>query len=254
MRFFGLAQPAFVCGRRLLVGRPLVARRRIRRRGRIHPHPVDPHRPRDVLEPLLALILEGDVEPPCTSSCTRPETQIPPGSASASRRAATFTPSPHSSVPSMMMSPTLMPTRNSIRFAAGTSDVAVDHRTLELDGALHCCYDAGEFHQQAVAGDPDDATLVRLDLGIDERAPVRLPLGESAGIVRSHESTVARDIGHQDGREPPLHAILTRPAEALDKLQPGGTGLCRHHRSCLHRSSPILQHQPPRRENAPRGR
>ena len=132
--------------------------------------------------------------------------------------------------------------------------VAVDHRTLELDGALHCCYDAGEFHQQAVAGDPDDATLVRLDLGIDERAPVRLPLGESAGIVRSHESTVARDIGHQDGREPPLHAILTRPAEALDKLQPGGTGLCRHHRSCLHRSSPILQHQPPRRENAPRGR
>jgi hypothetical protein len=40
--------------------------------------------------------------------------QIPPGSARASSRAATLTPSPNMSLSSMMMSPTLMPMRNSI--------------------------------------------------------------------------------------------------------------------------------------------
>src|SRR5260370_140313 len=57
---------------------------------------------------------------PAASSCTRAETQIPPGSAKPSRRAATLTPSPKISPSSTTTSPTLMPTRNSIRRSGGS--------------------------------------------------------------------------------------------------------------------------------------
>jgi hypothetical protein len=54
---------------------------------------------------------------PAASLCTRAETQIPPGSAKPSRRAATFTPLPKMSPSSTTTSPTLMPIRNSIRLS-----------------------------------------------------------------------------------------------------------------------------------------
>src|SRR6516165_8556001 len=56
-----------------------------------------------------------------TWSRTTRLTQIPPGSARASRRAAMLTPSPYISRPSLMMSPTLIPMRSSIRRSGGTS-------------------------------------------------------------------------------------------------------------------------------------
>ena len=112
----------------------------------------------------------------------------------------------------MMMSPTLMPMRNSIRFSAGTSALRVDHAALNLDGAAHRVDDAGELHQQAVAGGLDDATAVLVDLGIDEFAPMRIPLGERALLVRTHKATVAGDIGRENGREPSRHALVGQSA------------------------------------------
>ena len=53
-------------------------------RGALEPHSVDPHRPSNVLELLLANILEGDFETPVDILLHPAETQIPPGSASAS--------------------------------------------------------------------------------------------------------------------------------------------------------------------------
>ena len=47
------------------------------------------------------------------------EMQTPPGSHSVSSRAAMLTPSPKISSPSMMMSPTLMPIRNTMRLSSG---------------------------------------------------------------------------------------------------------------------------------------
>jgi hypothetical protein len=47
--------------------------------------------------------------------------QIPPGSASASRRAAILTPSPKMSPSSTMTSPRLTPMRNLMRRSSGTS-------------------------------------------------------------------------------------------------------------------------------------
>ncbi len=58
---------------------------------------------------------------PRTYSSTLPETQIPPGSAMPSRRAAMLTPSPKMSPSCSTMSPTLMPTRNSSRRSARTA-------------------------------------------------------------------------------------------------------------------------------------
>ena len=49
------------------------------------------------------------------------ETHRPPGSQIDSRRAAMLTPSPKMSLPSMMMSPTLMPARNTMRLSSGVS-------------------------------------------------------------------------------------------------------------------------------------
>jgi hypothetical protein len=54
---------------------------------------------------LLADVFEGEIERPAASSCTRAETQMSPGSANPSSRAATLTPSPKMSPSSTTMSP-----------------------------------------------------------------------------------------------------------------------------------------------------
>ena len=56
-----------------------------------------------------------------TWSCTIADTQIPPGSATPSSRAAMLTPSPWMSPSSTMMSPELIPTRNSMRRSSGVA-------------------------------------------------------------------------------------------------------------------------------------
>src|SRR5215471_16842364 len=60
--------------------------------------------------------------------------QMPPGSAIPSRRAATLTPSPRMSSPSIRMSPRLIPIRDSIRRSCGTPFVLT---TPGGDFALH---------------------------------------------------------------------------------------------------------------------
>jgi hypothetical protein len=69
---------------------------------------------------LLAHFVEGDIELAGGISCARAETQIPPGSAKPSSRAAMLTPSPKMSPFSTTMSPTLIPTRHSMRWETGT--------------------------------------------------------------------------------------------------------------------------------------
>ena len=100
------------------------------------------------------------------SSRTVPEMQMPPGSASASSRAATLTPSPKMSSPSAMTSPTLTPMRNLMRRSPVASGFAVDHPTLHLGGTAHRIDDARKLHEQAAAGGFDDAAAVLLDLRV----------------------------------------------------------------------------------------
>ena len=56
-----------------------------------------------------------------TWSQARSEMHSPPGSQIDSSRAAMLTPSPKMSLPSMMMSPILMPMRKTMRLSSGTS-------------------------------------------------------------------------------------------------------------------------------------
>src|SRR5262252_3806403 len=75
------------------------------------------------------------------------ETQMPPGSASASKRAAILTPSPKMSPPSRMTSPRLIPHTKFDAALGGHVRFAVDHSALHLGSTAHRVHDAREFHQ-----------------------------------------------------------------------------------------------------------
>ncbi len=97
--------------------------------------------------------------------------QIPPGSASASIRAATFTPSPKMSSPSTMMSPTLMPMRNSMR----SSSAIPAFRFAMPSGRQRRSAPRprrSKLEQKAVAGRFDDAAGVFSDEAIHELTAV----------------------------------------------------------------------------------
>ena len=68
---------------------------------------------------LVADILEAHIETPMHLLTHRSRDADAAGSASASSRAATLTPSPAMSLPSTMMSPKLIPMRNSMRSSDG---------------------------------------------------------------------------------------------------------------------------------------
>ena len=132
---------------------------------------------------------------PRGSSCTRAETQIPPGSAMPSSRAATLTPSPKMSPSSTTMSPWLMPMRNSMRRSAATSALRSAISRLHRDGAAHRVDDAGELDQHPVAGGLDDAArdARRSSGSISSRRSARsarqralLVLARSAANTRRH--------------------------------------------------------------------
>jgi hypothetical protein len=117
-------------------------------------------------------------------SRTVPETQTPPGSASASSRAATLTPSPKMSSPSTITSPRLMPMRSLICCAS----IASGSRSIipRCTSAAQRIDDAGEFCQQAVAGGLDDAAMMLGDLRVDQLPSQRLETFERAFLVRPH--------------------------------------------------------------------
>jgi hypothetical protein len=50
-------------------------------------------------------------------------------------------------------------------------DVALDHRPLDFNGAVHCVDDTPELDDAAVAGALDDPTVVHGDGRIDQVAP-----------------------------------------------------------------------------------
>src|SRR6266851_4310326 len=81
------------------------------------------------------------------------------------------------------------------------ASVALSHAALDLDGAAHGVNHAGELDQHAVAGGLDDAAVMLLDLGVDQRPAVRPQLRERALLVGSHQPAVADHVRRQDGGE-----------------------------------------------------
>src|SRR5215469_15350196 len=144
-----------------------------------------------------------------TCSCAAALMQIPPGSASASRRAAMLTPSPKMSPSSMMMSLTLTPMRNSIRRHGG---IAGGHFALQLDGTAHGVNHTGEFNKEAVAGGFDDATAVLGDLGVAQLSEDRAQCRERALLIFAHQPRIASNINSEDRCQPALDPLSAHPA------------------------------------------
>ena len=112
-----------------------------------------------------------------------------------------FTPSPKMSSPSAMISPRLMPTRNSIRSSGWGDPVAIGHPPLHLRGAPDGVNDAGEFGQEAVAGVLHDPAPVLGDLRIDQLLEVSFEPLVRPLLVLPHQARVPRHIGGEDRGE-----------------------------------------------------
>ena len=184
---------------------------------------IDPHRPLDVLQRLLAHVLEGEVEPVADMVAHRCRRwRCRPARAMPSRRAATLTPSPKMSSPSTMTSPRLTPMRNSMRRSSRNIGVALAHVALDLGGAGDRIHDARELDQHAVAGELDDAPPMLGDLGVDQLLAMRLERRERGGLVDAHEAAVADHIGGQNSGQTAFHAHLPRKTTQTMTLHADG--------------------------------
>jgi hypothetical protein len=144
-------------------------------------------------------------------------TQIPPGSASVSRRAATI---------DAVAENVIVLDDDVAEIDADTKldppldrhlGVALSHGGLYLHGALHRINDAGKFDKQSVASRLDDAALMLADVRVDELTAMSFEARQSAGLIRAHQPAVASDIGGDDGRKTALD-----PLSAQSSL-PGAT-------------------------------
>ena len=76
--------------------------------------------------------------------------------------------------------------------------VALDHRPLDFNGAVHRVDDAAELDNCAVAGALDDAAVVHGDGRIDQVAAKRPKPRQNPILVGAGKPRIADDVGHQD--------------------------------------------------------
>ena len=79
--------------------------------------------------------------------------------------------------------------------------VALDHRPLDFNGAVHCVDDTAELDDAAVAGALDDAAVVHGDGRVDQVAAQRPEPRQNPILVGSGKPRIADDVGHQDRGE-----------------------------------------------------
>ena len=79
--------------------------------------------------------------------------------------------------------------------------VALDHRPLDFNGAVHRVDDTPELDDCAVAGALDDPAVVHGDGRIDQVASERPQPRQNPVLVGSGKPRIADDVGHQDRRQ-----------------------------------------------------
>ena len=147
-----------------------------------------------------AEIGDREIEPPLDlpvgvlgQADRRPASQMP------SSRAAMLTPSPiRSPSLSSTTSPRWMPIAKFDALVGRDPSVALDHRPLDFNGAVHRVDDAAELDDAAVAGALDDAAMVHGDGRIDQVASERPQPRQNPVLVGSGKPRIADDVGHQD--------------------------------------------------------
>ena len=90
--------------------------------------------------------------------------------------------------------------------------VALDHRPLDFNGAVHCVDHAAKLDDAAVAGALDDAAVMHRDGRVDQVAAKGPKASEDSILIGASESTVADDVGHQDRGQFPGLAHCAPPA------------------------------------------
>ena len=184
-----------VTGRR----RAVLATHERRDRGRLEPHPEDMDRAGDVLDVLLAEILEGDVVEPVADLIAhgaRDADAARLGKHLEARRdidaVAENIVVLDDHVAEIDADAELNPPR---RRNVG---IAPRHPALDLGRAQHRISDALELDQHAIAGCLDDAAAVLGDGGIDELKPMGLETRERPRLVDLHQPAVADHVGGED--------------------------------------------------------
>ncbi len=76
--------------------------------------------------------------------------------------------------------------------------VALDHRPLDFNGAVHRVDHAAEFNDTAVARALDDAAVMHRDGRVDQVAAQGPKASEDSVFIRTRKPRVADDVGHQD--------------------------------------------------------
>jgi hypothetical protein len=83
---------------------------------------------------------------------------------------------------------------------------------LQFNGAPDRVDDTGKFGQKPVAGGLDDAPAMLGNLGLGHLPAQRHQGCMRAFLVGAHKPAVARDIGRENAREPPLDPLWAQRA------------------------------------------
>src|SRR5262245_16565252 len=173
--------------------------------GALGPYAIDPHRPRNVLELLLANILEDDFNTPV-------HILLPPAR---NANPARFGQSFQSRRYVHAVAPNVSAVDNDVTGVDAHTEldplllrqagVTLAHRTLDVDGPAHRGYHAGKFHQQTVADDPHDTAAVFCYFGIDNFASINFERRVGTLLTDAHQPAVAGNIGREDGGQMPFN-------------------------------------------------
>jgi len=163
--------------------------------------PIDPHRPRDVLDALLAHVLEGVGEPVAD--------MVADGArdADAARRRQPLQPRRDVDAVAVNIAAVgdhvaeIDPDAKSEAPLLGEIQIAIDHRALDFAGAAHRVDHARKFREHAVAGCLDDPAVMLADLRIDQFDEMRLEAFVSAFLVGAHQARITHHVGREDRGE-----------------------------------------------------
>ena len=86
--------------------------------------------------------------------------------------------------------------------------VALDHSALNVDGAADGIDHADELHEHPVAGRLDDPAPVLGDLGVDQFLAMRLELAQRAFLIDAHQPAVAGNVARPNRRKSAVDTVF----------------------------------------------
>jgi hypothetical protein len=119
--------------------------------------------------------------------------------------------------------------------AVGEAVVALRHLALQQHGAFHGIDDAAEFGQQPVAGQLEDAAVMRGDLRLEQLLAVGAEPLERGRLVHLHEPAVADHVNGEDRCELAFHGCSPAMRYA-DLRRHAGTEILPAHRHGVYSS------------------